>query len=64
MLTTQNWERRLRRELNKYGCHLHKIRGKAGEYTVTSDETDDERYFSSLLKVQGFAEYLRERYAN
>ena len=55
MIAQESWERRLRRALNKYGCHLHRIRGKMGEYTI-EDELGNSMYFSSLLKVQFFVE--------
>ncbi len=55
MIAQESWERRLRRALNKYGCHLHRIRGKGGEYTI-EDDLGNSMYFSSLLKVQFFVE--------
>ena len=62
MIAQESWERRLRRALNKYGCHLHRIRGKKGEYTV-KDDLGYNMYFSSLLKVQFFVEDLTVRNA-
>lgn len=59
MLSLQNWERRLRRTLKKYGYGLHKVKGKS-EYTV---DCEGVRWFSSLSKVQGFAEELAYRHA-
>ncbi len=62
MLTTQNWERRLRRKLSKYGLRLSKGRGRGDWYTVLCD---GEAVYStsSLLRLQGFAEDLAERQA-
>lgn len=62
MIAQESWERRLRRTLNKYGYHLHRIRGKNGEYTVNG-ENKSVLYFSSLLKVQYFTEDLQFRMA-
>ncbi len=64
MITTQTWERRLRRTLSKFGCRLHKLRGHNGEYTVTHEDDSDVRYFSSLLKLQYFVNDMEYRHAN
>ena len=58
-----NWERRLRRALNKQGCSLHKkriaIEHYRGEvYTISDSQTGEEceTYFTLLYKVQRWYE--------
>lgn len=54
-LTDSAWEKRIRRALNKHGWVLHKSRRRDGGYLVASPG-EETRWFSSLDKLQDFAE--------
>lgn len=52
-----NWERRLRRALNKHGCSLRKKRIATEDYRgVVYTVRDADMYFTSLWKVQTWYE--------